>query len=106
MHIENLVAVGLALLHVSVVIHENRLNGVHLHTFNLFEEIAFYVTVDHNGSDVGFLHFLNVTLLALTFVNHYIVVFLEDTVSKVDDIFFGDVAHILGLVDHILPALV
>ena len=39
-------------------------------------------------------------------IDHHIVVVLEDASGEVHHILFGDIAHILGLVDDILPALV
>ena len=39
-------------------------------------------------------------------INHHIVVILEGAARKVDDILLGHHTHILGLVEHILPALV
>ena len=104
--IKNLIAIGFAFLHIFVVIHENRLNGIHFHTFHLFQEIAFHIAVHHHGSDFRLIHLLDITLLALAFINHHIIIVLERALCKIHNIFLGYHTHVLSLVEHILPALV
>ncbi len=105
LHIQNLVTVGFTFLHIFVVIHKNRLDGLNFHVFNFFQEVALHIAVHHHGRDFGLINFLDIALLALAFIDHHIVVVFEGASCKINHIFLGHQTHVIRFIDNILPVL-
>ena len=95
-----------SLTHILTEVNEHMLYRSNYRSLYLLQERTGSVTVHEDRRNGGFVHLLDIGILALALVHHSIVAVLQIGVGKCHHVVLGDLLHLLHALHNICPWLV
>ena len=103
MNVEYIKAVNIELAERLFIINEYRLDRLYFCFGNFSKECALHISVCLDRGDLRSCNLDYILVLALSLVDDGIVVISEIFFCPLDDVFLGDLTHVVKLLDLVLP---